>query len=65
MLGGKFATAAQIEQLSKTPPKEVLLAQIIGAINSPASGVVGVLNGVMAQLVRAIQAIADQKEAAA
>jgi len=64
MVGGKFATPAQIEQLSKTPSKEVLLAQIIGAINSPASGVVGVLNGVMAQLARAIQAIADQKEAA-
>ena len=64
VVGGKFATPAQIEQLATIPPKEVLLAQIIGAINSPASGVVGVLDGVMSQLARAIQAIVDQKEAA-
>jgi len=45
------------------PSKEELLAKILGSINSPASGIVGSINAVMAQLTRAMAAVRDQKSA--
>lgn len=61
VVGGKFATAAQIEQLSKIPSKEVLISQMLGAFNSPISRFVGTLNGVVSKFVYTLQAIADKQ----
>ena len=43
--------------------KEVLLAQIAGAISGVARGLATTINGVPSGLARAIQQIADQKAA--
>ena len=51
------------EELAKMPSKEELLAKILGSINSPATGIVGSINAVMAQLTRAMAAVRDQKSA--
>ena len=64
-LDGKVYSTAQVTALSKLPPREQIMAQIIGAINSPASGVVNTIDAVLSELARAIQAIADQKAAQA
>ncbi|MBC7809387.1 MAG: 50S ribosomal protein L10 [Akkermansiaceae bacterium] len=61
VVGGKFATPAQIEQLSKVPPKEVLISQMLGAFNSPIAGFVGTLNGIVSNFVYTLQAIADKQ----
>ena len=42
---------------------KILYAKMLGAINSPASGIVGSINAVMAQLTRAMAAVRDQKAA--
>ena len=62
-LDGKLLTAQEAEALSKLPSKEELIAKILGSINSPASGIVGSVNAVMAQLTRAMAAVSDQKTA--
>jgi large subunit ribosomal protein L10 len=63
-LDGKVYTVAQVTALSKLPPREQIIAQIIGTLNGPASSLVGTIEAVMSELVRTIQLIADQKAAA-
>ena len=60
-LDGKLLSAKEVEELAKLPSKEELIAKILGSINSPASGIVGSINAVMAQLTRAMAAVRDQK----
>ena len=62
-LDGKLLDAKEVEALAKLPSKEELIAKILGSINSPASGIVGSVNAVMAQLTRAMAAVRDQKTA--
>ncbi|MBQ3819300.1 50S ribosomal protein L10 [bacterium] len=62
-LDGKLLDAKEVEALAKLPSKEELIAKILGSINSPASGIVGSVNAVMAQLTRAMAAVRDQKAA--
>lgn len=62
-LDGKLLSAKEAEELAKMPSKEEILAKILGSINSPASGIVGSINAVMAQLTRAMAAVRDQKSA--
>lgn len=60
---GRLLTADQVQALSKIPPKQVLLAQLVGSIQSPIAGLVGTLQGLMSNLVYTLQAVADQKAA--
>ena len=62
-LDGNLLSAKEAEALAKMPSKEELHAKILGSINSPASGIVGSINAVMAQLTRAMAAVRDQKSA--
>ena len=63
VLEGKVLSANEAKQLASMPSKEELYAKILGSINSPASGIVYSVNGVMSALVRAIDAVAKQKSA--
>ena len=60
---GHFYGGDQIQALSKIPPKEVLIAQMLGAMQSPIAGFVGTLQGLMSNLVYTLQAVSDQKAA--
>jgi large subunit ribosomal protein L10 len=64
IVGGKFATAAQIDALAKVPPRDVLIAQMLGSFNAPITGFVGTLNGILSNFVYTLQAVADKKAAA-
>ena len=59
-LGGKLFDAKTLEALSKLPPRDVLIAQVIGAIASPLTSLVGVIDALVAQPVRTIYAVADK-----
>jgi len=59
IMDGRVLSAAQVEALSKTPPREVLLSQMIGSMQSPISGFVGTLGGIISNFVFTLQAIAD------
>lgn len=52
-----------IKSLALLPPREVLLGQFIGTLRSPMQGVVGVLSGSLAQMVRVIDAVGKKKQA--
>ena len=63
VLEGKVLSAQEAQQLASMPSKEELYAKMLGSINSPASGLVYGINGVMAALTRAVAAVRDQKSA--
>lgn len=65
LVSGKFYDAASVDALSKVPPREVLIATMLGAFNSPIAGFVGTLNGIVSNFVYTLQAIADKQEAGA
>ncbi len=60
---GRVLGADQINALSKIPPREVLISQMLGAFQSPIAGFVGTLQGLMSQFVFTLQAVADKKAA--
>jgi len=62
ILEGEIVDSAKIKALASLPPKEELLAKMMGGLNSPIAGFVNVLNGPLRGLVGALSAIADQKE---
>ena len=58
---GKVISAQEVEALSKLPAKEVLVAQVLGTMMAPISGLVNVLNANIRGLAVVLQAIADKK----
>jgi len=62
-MDGRLMSAAEAKALANLPSKAEIYAKMLGSINSPASGIVGGINGVMSALVRAIAAVRDQKQA--
>lgn len=64
VLEGNTLSPKDVQKLAELPSKEELYAKILGSINSPASGLVNTLNGVARALVRAVDEVRKQKEAA-
>ena len=62
-MDGKLLSVAEVKALATLPSKEELYAKMLGCINSPATGIVGGINGVMSALVRAIDQVRQQKTA--
>ena len=63
VIGGRFVTPDQVNALSKVPPREVLIAQMLGSFQAPITGLVGTLNGILSNFVFTLQAVADKKQA--
>jgi large subunit ribosomal protein L10 len=51
----------QLEELSKLPAKEVLIAKVIGGFQAPLYGLVNVLQGPIRKLVYALNEIKSKK----
>jgi len=64
VMGGKVANEEQVRALVNLPSREVLLAQVLGGIQAPISGLVGTLSAVMRGLVIALNERAKQLEGA-
>ncbi len=62
VMDGRILSPIQVEALSKTPPREVLLSQMLGAMQSPIAGFVGTLGGIISNFVFTLQAIADKQD---
>ena len=56
VVGGKLFDAGQIAKLSELPSLEVLRAQLLGLLNTPATSLVRVINGVPQAFVNVLQA---------
>jgi len=61
---GKVIGADGVKALADLPPREVLIAQVLGGLNAPITGLVNVCNGNIRGLVIALNAIAEQKASA-
>jgi large subunit ribosomal protein L10 len=61
--GGRVLDEAGVVALSRLPGREQLLAQVVGGISSPLTGLVNVLNNTVQGLVIALNQIAEQKGA--
>ncbi len=57
---GKAFTAKDVEALSELPPRDVLIAQVIGAIAAPLTGLVTTIEALYADPIRVIGAVADK-----
>ncbi len=62
VLDGKFLDVGEIKALAELPPREVLLGQIVGLMDSQVAAFPRLLNAVLTKLLYALQAIANQKE---
>jgi large subunit ribosomal protein L10 len=58
---GQVYTEPQVGELSKLPSRDVLIAQVVGGIQGPISGLVGALNGILSNFVYTLQAIVDKQ----
>ena len=63
-LDDKVIGAEEIKALAALPPKEVLVAKLLGSMNAPISGFVNVLQGTIRNVVYALDAVRKQKESA-
>jgi large subunit ribosomal protein L10 len=64
LLDGKQIGVEQVKQLASLPSREQMLAQLAGGLQAPLAGFLGVLNGVMYQMVGALEALRSQRESA-
>ena len=60
-LGKAYMPEAQVSELSKIPPREVLLGQLVGNLNSPALCMVWALKGNLTKLVTALNDYKSKK----
>lgn len=61
LLGKKVLSQQEVKSLAKLPSREVLLAQVVGAMKSPMYGIVNVLQGPIRNFVYVLEAVKKQK----
>ncbi len=61
---GRVVDAAQVKALAALPSRDELIARMVGAVAGPLRGLVTVLSGNQSGLVRVLNAIREQKDAA-
>ncbi len=62
---GREVTPEQVRRLAQLPPREVLLAQLAGALQAPLAGFAGALTGLLSTFVGAVEALRSQRDHAA
>jgi large subunit ribosomal protein L10 len=65
ILGTAFLGPDRVKELADLPPREFLLAQLLGAIQGPMSSLVSTINAPMRELVQVLQARSEQGQEAA
>ena len=65
ILGAKILDAKGVENLASLPPREILLAQLVGAVQGPMSSLVSTINAPLRELVQVLNARSEQDQEAA
>lgn len=60
---GKIADVEEIKALAELPPREVLLAKVLGGFNAPISGLANVLSGTIRSLAYALNSVIEKQGA--
>lgn len=61
-LTNRLIDKSQIEALASLPSREVLLAQVLGTLKAPVSGLANVLNQLTLRLLFALKEVANKKQ---
>lgn len=64
VLGTSLLGEGAVEQVSRLPGRQQVLAEVVGGVAAPLSSVVGALNGIVANVMYAVQARIDQLQPA-
>jgi large subunit ribosomal protein L10 len=64
LLGNSLLSGDALDQVAKMPSRQQILAEVLGGISAPVTGVVGVLNGAISNIVYVLQAKIDQLQPA-
>ena len=65
IVDGRAVTPEQVRRMAQLPPRDVLLAELAGALQAPLAGFVGALSGLLSTFVGAVEALRAQRESAA
>jgi large subunit ribosomal protein L10 len=57
---GRFISSKEVDRVATLPPRDVLLAQLLGGLQAPMGGLVRLLQGFLSQLVWTLAAIRDK-----
>lgn len=63
IVDGKVIDVNGVKDLADLPPREVLIAQVLGGFNAPIQGFANVLQGTIRSLAIVLNAIAEKQEA--
>jgi large subunit ribosomal protein L10 len=63
VIEGQVISLEEIRRIASLPPREQLLAQVVGHARAPIAGLVFVLHGLLAKFVRTVEAVRVQREA--
>jgi large subunit ribosomal protein L10 len=55
---------SKLEQIAKMPSRKEIVASILGSLDAPVSGIIGVLQAISRDLVNVVDAIGKKKQAA-
>ena len=64
LLDSSLIDPAGVKVLASLPPRDVLIAQLVGTMAAPMTGLVTVLQGTVSGFVRALDQVAQQRAAA-
>lgn len=65
MVDGNVIDLDGVKELASLPPREMLIAKVLGGFNAPIAGFANVLQGNIRNLVYALNGVKEQKEAQA
>lgn len=63
LIDGRTVTAAEVARLATLPSRDVLLSQLAGTLQAPMAQFAGVMNGLLMQMVGALEALKAQRGA--
>ena len=64
LLDASLIDPAGVKAIASLPPRDVLIAQVVGTMAAPMTGLVTVLQGTISGFVRALDQVAQQRAAA-
>jgi large subunit ribosomal protein L10 len=62
ILGGRFVGPEAVQDLADLPPREILLAQLLGTVQGPMSTLVHTINAPMRELAQVLRARSEQDQ---
>lgn len=60
---GRIVSIEEIRRIADLPPREQLLAQVLGTMRAPLTGLAFTLGGLLSKFVRTVDAVREQKQA--